>query len=115
MRFMDHLSFTGRTQRDASGLFGLDRPRLPPGDPRITPAPRPVSRRPAEAPPRPLDPDEIAEAAREWRRMAAIDGRSPRVADALEALAEDRRAPASVPSFEPPKTLAQRISDFMGL
>ena len=115
MRLMEHLSFSGRTQRDASGLFGRDRPRLPPGDPRITPAPRPVSRRAAEAPPSPLGPDEIARVASEWRRQGPIDGRSPRVADALDALADERRAPATLPSFEPPKTLVRRISEFMGL
>ncbi|MDM0011832.1 hypothetical protein QTH87_05205 [Variovorax sp. J22P168] len=107
---MEHLNFSGRREVDTDGLFGMRRLRLPPEQQ----AGSSVSTAARERPPSPLTPAEMAQVAQAWRRRA--DGSSLRVAEVLEDLAA-RRAPEPVPTpvARRPKTVVQRISEFMGL
>lgn len=110
MPYMEPLNFSGRRDVDTDGLFGMRRLRVPPEQSAGGSVPTATR----ERPPSPLTPAEMAQVARAWRRRA--DGSSLRVAEVLEDLAA-RRAPEPEPPPAPrrPKSVVQRISEFMGL
>lgn len=111
MGYMDHLYFSRRPTPD--GLFGQRRFRLPPeGSSRHGGTPHD----PERPPPRPLSPGELLQVAAAWRRRID-DPSANRVARALEFLAARRTPPpvATSAPAAPPKSVARKISEFMGL
>lgn len=94
---------SSQLQWSTKGLLGILRAT------RGAPAPRPV--RTAEDPPEPLSAEELSEVAKNWRsRSEEEEGRADTVAQALESLAEHRRAAASRSRA---RIVGQRISEFM--
>jgi|UPI00048A1C7A hypothetical protein len=108
---MESLHFSGRPEREPSGLFGRQRMRVAVDEQRHRALARGV--RSSEAPPPPLTLEEIRMIASHWRRGGEADDRDRKVADALDAVA-DLRMGALGPK-PPKKTVTQRISELMGL
>ena len=112
---MPYMRSTRNTQLQWSskGLLGLLRASLPEGGPRARRAdPASGPERRLEDPPEPLSAEELSEVAKNWRSRAGDDeGRADTVAQALESLAEHRRAAAAPRSRA--RMVGQRISEFM--
>ena len=94
---------SSQLQWSTKGLLGTLRAT------RGEPAPR--SSRTPEDPPTPLSAEELSEVARNWRSRSGQDeGRADTVAQALESLAQQRRAAAARSRAQ---VVGQRISAFM--
>jgi len=115
MGYMDQLHFSGHIEPAPTGLFGLQRPRLPREGRSPLPPRRPLYMpRAADAPQQRLTADELVQVARDWRQSAREgDEDAAKVAEALEALAAYRKS-----MFEAPRRsrgVIHRISEFIGL
>lgn len=110
-----HSTRSPQLQWSTKGLLGVLRASLPSGGPqagRTVQAPRPA--RTVNDPPEPLSVDELSEVAKNWRSRAGDDeDRADTVAQALESLADYRRAAAAPRSRA--RIVGQRISEFMRL
>lgn len=110
MAYMHTPTRSPQLQWSSRGLLGLLRASLPSGG--ADSGQRPGPARAFDDPPAPLSADDLGEIARRWRNRAAGDEeRADTVAQALEQLADYRRA-AAVPRSRARK-VGQKISDFM--
>ena len=107
-----HSTRSPQLQWSTKGLLSILRASLPSGSPRAAQVPRPA--RTVNDPPEPLSVDELSEVARNWRSRAGEDeDRADTVAQALESLADYRRAAAAPRSRA--RIVGQRISELMRL
>ncbi|MGO4392330.1 hypothetical protein AB4Z46_13345 [Variovorax sp. M-6] len=107
-----HSTRSPQLQWSTKGLLGVLRASLPAGSPQAGLAPRPA--RTVNDPPEPLSADELSELAKNWRsRPGEDEDRADTVAQALESLADHRRAAAAPRSRA--RIVGQRISELMRL
>ena len=112
MPYMQQPTRSLQLQWSTKGLLGILRASLPARSPHAGRAARaPLPARAVEDPPAPLSVEELSEVAKNWRsRAGEDDGRADTVAQALESLAEHRRA---VASRSRARIVGERISEFM--